>query len=293
MNILNIGSLNIDYVYRVPHFVHPGETLHSTTFTCLAGGKGSNQSIALARAGANVKHIGRIGHNGLFLRELLAQEKIDVSGVMVTEEHTGHAIIQVNEQGENAIILYAGANYSFTQEEIDRIFTDCDESTLLLLQNEVNLVPVILEKAAQKKAKIFFNPAPFNDEVFNYPLSKAYCLIINYTEGKKLSGQEEPADIFSTLREKFPTTYFILTLGEKGVWCWFEGQEIRQDAFPTKVVDTTAAGDTFIGFFLACFYQHKFPLDKSLSYATQAASLCVSRLGAAQSIPYWKELTDQ
>ena len=290
MNVLNIGSLNIDYIYRVPHFVRPGETLSSTNFSCVAGGKGNNQSIALARAGAQVSHCGRIGNEGLFLRELLQQEQVDVNQVVVAPTANGHAIIQVNDQGENAILLYAGANHCFTESDIDSIFADCTANTLVLTQNETNLVPLIIDHASQKNLKIFFNPAPFTKDVLNYPLTKVFCLIVNFTEGQQITGKSSAEEIFAALRINYPNTNLLLTLGEEGVWCYWEGQQFRQKSIRTHVIDTTAAGDTFIGYFIAAFYYHQLSVQDSLLRACQAASLCVSRPGAAPSIPYWNEL---
>jgi len=290
MKILNIGSLNIDYFYRVSHFVRPGETLSSTDFECLAGGKGSNQSLALARAGAHVHHVGRIGHDGLFLRELLQRENVNVDDIIVTTTPTGHAIIQVTPEGENAILLYPGANHTFLETEINILFAPSHGPTLLLTQNETNLVSYALAQAAQNNVKIFFNPAPFTKEVMHYPLSKVYCLIVNQTEAQQITGKTEVNEIFPALRKQFPQINFLLTLGEQGVRGWFENQEIRQNIIPTTVVDTTAAGDTFIGYFIACLYQHELTVQESLYKACKAASLCVSRPGAAQSIPRWSEI---
>jgi ribokinase len=289
MNILNLGSLNIDYIYRVPHFVQPGETLKSLSFNTIAGGKGNNQSIALARAGAQVLHCGRIGPHSEFLYDLLRHENVDVSQIQLTETPTGHAIIQVNNDGENSIILYPGANHTFTEKDLCDVFENFDSKTLFLTQNETNLVGSAIQHALEKEMLVFFNPAPFTPEVLDFPLHDIHCLVVNFTEGQQITKKSSPEEIYAALKTLYPKTNLLLTLGKEGVWCYWDGKDYRQPIIPTKAIDTTAAGDTFIGYFIASLYHHQLSVAESLNKACQAASLCVSRPGASASIPLWDE----
>ncbi len=255
--VLNFGSLNIDHVYRVPHLVRPGETLSAQSYDKFPGGKGLNQSIALARAGIPTKHAGLLGADGLFLKALLEENGVDCSLVGITEsEATGHAIIQVMEDGENSIILSGGANQSIDSQLITRAFLDMAEGDFLLLQNEISAIPEIMRAGAQKGMRIFFNPAPMDKEVLDYPLELVETLIVNETEGADLAGSSS-ADYVETakiLRKAYPTVNILMTLGANGaLYCPRESNEIlfTPAAHVETVVDTTAAGDTFIGYYLA------------------------------------------
>lgn len=172
MRLYNIGSLNIDYVYSVPHFVRPGETLSSTNMQVFPGGKGLNQSVALARAGAQVIHCGRIGENGIFLKEILRDAGTDVRYVETDFESTGHTIIQVDESGQNCILLFPGANHSFTESFIRKVLATAQQEDILLLQNEINHLDTIFAVAAEKKLQIAFNPSPFHDTLLRLPLQQ-------------------------------------------------------------------------------------------------------------------------
>lgn len=163
MKILNFGSLNIDYTYSVDHIVHPGETITSGSLEVFPGGKGLNQSIALARAGADVYHAGLIGEDGIFLRDLCRESGVKTGYIRETETRTGNAIIQVSEKGENCIILYPGANREQTEEYIDEVLKGFGEGDVLLLQNEINLLDYLISKGAEKGMKIVLNPSPFDE----------------------------------------------------------------------------------------------------------------------------------
>ena len=171
MKVLNFGSLNIDFVYRVRDFVRPGETISAASFARFPGGKGLNQSIALARAGARVLHAGAVGTDGGFLVDLLRENGVDCSLVAVIDDTpTGHAVIQVADSGENSIVLYPGANHRIADELIDRALALTAPGDILLLQNEISAMPEIMRRAAERNLRIFFNPAPMTGAVAAYPL---------------------------------------------------------------------------------------------------------------------------
>ena len=290
MNILNLGSLNIDKVYEVDHFVRPGETITSRSFKEFCGGKGLNQSVALASAGAKVYHAGKIGEDGLFLKTFLEKAGVDVSKIHVTEGPTGHAIIQVNQKGENSIVLFGGANREITEKDVGNILCEFNPGDYILLQNEISAMPEILRLASETNLNIVFNPAPMEPEVLRYPLNRVKYFIMNETEGEGFTGEKEPEHIISKLLGTFPNTAIILTLGENGVW--YADSEKRLFAPGEKVValDTTGAGDTFVGYFVAELVAG-LPVEKCLHTASRAAALCVTRPGAADSIPKKEELS--
>ena len=289
MKIYNLGSLNIDYVYSVPHFVQPGETLSSAKLEIFPGGKGMNQSVALAKAGARVIHGGRIGDNGGFLKEILGQAGADTSFVAVDASSTGHAMIQVDENGQNCILLFSGANHSFTEEFVREILADAQAGDIILLQNEINLLDVIFAVAAEKQLQIAFNPSPFTEDLLKLPLHQVKWWLCNEIEGGQLTGKSDPEEILISMQEKFPGSSIVLTLGKDGCMFTDGTQVLRQPIFPVKAVDTTAAGDTFTGFFLASVAEGKAVAD-ALRIASRASSIAVSRMGASSSVPTLAEV---
>ncbi|MBN1543219.1 ribokinase [candidate division KSB1 bacterium] len=288
--IINAGSINIDHVYAVDHFVRPGETLASSTYRIFSGGKGFNQSIALARANARVHHVGHIGSEGDWLRERLQREGVDTRWVGTVEAPTGHAIIQVTPEGENAIIITAGANHAFTANDATAILSNFAPQDILLLQNEISAVGEFIQAAAQKGLRVVFNPAPMTESVKDFALKQVDCLILNTVEAAGLTGENEPEHMARTLKTLFPQTQIVLTLGKAGAWLLQEQEIIKQPAYPAEAVDTTAAGDTFIGYFLA-EWERSGQAERALDLASRAAAICVTRPGAADSIPFLSELT--
>ncbi|MBO5762529.1 MAG: ribokinase [Lentisphaeria bacterium] len=289
MPVLNFGSLNIDHVYQVPHFVAPGETLTAHAYSRGAGGKGLNQSIALARAGIPVAHAGKIGPEGEFLAETLQKAGVDTSRLIRSQLPTGHAVIQVEAQAGNSILLFPGANTAITREEIVAILGDFPAGSVLILQNEVSHVDFLLQEGARLGLQIAINPAPCSPEVAAYPLGAAKWLFLNEIEAEQLSGIADPQEALTALRLRYPQTAVILTLGAEGAW--YAGAEgtFFQVALPADAVDTTAAGDTFLAYFMAAILESRTP-QEALLLAAQAAAITVSRPGAADSIPCRKEL---
>ncbi len=293
--VLNFGSLNIDHVYHVDHVVRPGETLAGKGYEVFAGGKGANQSAALALAGAHVRHCGRVGEDGVWLRDGLGELGVDVSGIVIDPTcHTGHAVIQVETTGgENAIFLYPGTNQQISDAQIETAFSGNISSRILLLQNEISSSPSIIHQAKSKNLQVCLNPAPFSAEVLQWPLDLVDLLIVNQTEAAGLAvlpATAPPHDLLDTLCRHWPQAEILLTLGEAGALLQGHGGRTQVAAVqPGPVLDTTAAGDTFIGYFLAAFLEGFSPED-CLRRATVAAGICVTRHGARASIPRLEEV---
>lgn len=289
MKVLCFGSLNIDYVYQVPHFVQPGETLSARSFAIHCGGKGLNQSVALARAGLTVCHAGKIGEDGRFLMARLAEDGVDTRHVQVASGVTGHAIIQVSPAGENCILLHGGNNLNVNEADRHAVFQDFGPGDVLLIQNEVNDPAALIQAAKARGMQVMMNPAPMDERVAALPLDQVDLLILNEIEGEALTGQAAPADMATQLRRRNPQGAVLITVGAEGAW-YFQGDEaIHQAACPVKAVDTTAAGDTFTGFFAAGMLEG-LPPAEALALAAKAAALCVTRPGAADAIPHRNEL---
>ncbi len=288
MTVYNLGSLNIDYVYRVDHFVRPGETLTADSMAIFPGGKGLNQSVALARAGASVRHCGRIGQDGAFLREILREAGADVRHVETDAGPTGHALIQVEQSGQNCILLYPGTNRTMTEEFIRRALAEAGRGDILLLQNETNGLEAAFAIAAEKNMRIALNPSPFDARLKDLPLEQVSWWLCNEVEGAALTGETEPEAMARCFRRRYPHGALVLTLGGDGC-LYSDGDGLRrQAAFSVPAVDTTAAGDTFTGYFLAGIAAGR-PVEETLRQASAAAALAVSRPGASVSVPTMAE----
>jgi len=289
MKILNFGSCNIDYVYSVEHFVLPGETLCADKLNIFPGGKGLNQSVALANAGCEVYHAGCIGDDGAFLRELLISHSINTDFLKTAPSKTGHAIIEVIPDGENRIMIFAGANRDITESMVDCTFEHFCENDIIVLQNEISCRDYIIKKAKEKRLITVFNPAPFTSDITTEALNGISYLIVNKTEANSLTGESNVDDIIDIIRKKLPDCRVVLTLGKEGC-CYFDStQVIMQNAFSVNAVDTTAAGDTFIGYFVAGIAQNK-SINDILRISCAASALCVQKLGASSSIPTISEV---
>ena len=291
MKILNIGSMNIDLVYSVEHFVAAGETVASSKLERFSGGKGLNQSVALGRAGAQVYHAGKIGQDGLFLKQLLEQANVDTQHICVTDGATGTAVIQVQPDGQNCILLYAGANGEITEQEIDHVLEDFSAGDLLLMQNEVSGLAYALRAAKQKGLFICLNPSPVTEKMLHAPLELVDCFILNEVEAAQLGGGNTPDEMLDAMAQRFPEAMVVLTLGEDGAVCRRGNERWQQPCYPVKAVDTTAAGDTFTGYFLAAYTQGS-TIPEALRLAARAAAIAVTRKGAAPSIPCMAEVRE-
>lgn len=284
MRIVNFGSLNIDYVYRVDEFLRPGETKPARSREIFCGGKGLNQSIACARAGLSTFHAGFLGYEGMFLKEKLAESGVATDFIREVKQTCGHAIIQVSDSGQNCILLYPGTNALLTEAFADEVLSHFSSGDVALFQNETNLVPELIEKASRKGLKVALNAAPFTEAVKAFPLELVDWLFVNEIEGASLSGEKAPEKIAARLRALYPNTEIILTLGAEG--CLYTGGEgvFSEPAADVVPLDTTAAGDTFTGFYLMAALNGE-GAKRALQVASAASGLAITRMGAADSIP--------
>ncbi|MCR9261369.1 MAG: ribokinase [Pseudomonadaceae bacterium] len=284
--LVNVGSLCIDLVYPVPSIVKAGETLASGTRQVFPGGKGLNQSIAAARAGAEVKHFGAVGDDGDMLLEQLQQDGVDTAGVQRLTGPSGQAIIQVDAEGQNAIVISGGSNRALSEDLIEQAVAELDAGDWLLLQNEVNDVGQIMARAAETGADIAFNVAPPDERIFDYPIELLKLLVVNEPEAMALARQDTPKAAFSSLVERYPKTHVVLTRGKDGLLLHDAdtGEQHELGTFKVTAVDETAAGDAFVGYLLAALVAGK-PLLDAMPMASAAGALAVTGAGAAPSIP--------
>jgi ribokinase len=292
MKILCFGSLNLDHVYQVNHIVKPGETTTSTSFNVFDGGKGLNQAIALGRANANCYMSGMIGQDGIHLIESMKASHVNADYVAVSEDNmTGHTIIQVDQNGQNSIICYAGANHKIDEAFINQVLSGFEQGDFILLQNEINNIPYIMEQAKKKGMKIAFNPSPITEQLLSYPLNLVDIFLLNEIEGYELTKEKNFKDILVKLHQIYPKASIVLTLGKNGALFSDGVNTYQHGIYDVPVVDTTAAGDTFTGYFLSAYANNE-PIEECLRKASIASSLAVSRHGATNSIPYLSEVME-
>ena len=289
MKVLNYGSMNIDHVYQVDQIVQPGQTIDSYGVNVFPGGKGMNQSIAIARAGCRVYHAGNIGADGQFMKELLEEAGADCTWLRTVEVGTGSTFIQVDSNGQNCIVLNGGANRANSKEYVDEVLANFGEGDLVLLQNEINEVGYIIDKAYEKGMIIVVNPSPMNEKILACDLKKVSMFLMNEDEGMAITGKQEAADILAAMTEMYPNAQTVLTLGSKGSVYQGNGRTIEQKAFRVKAVDTTAAGDTFTGYLLAGMARGE-DMAKCLEEGSKASAIAVTREGATTSIPVLAEV---
>lgn len=289
MKVLNIGSLNVDYVYSVDHILKPGETISSDKIEVFAGGKGLNQSVAIKKAGGDVYHGGIIGDDGQLLLDVCNNLEIKTDYLVKQEGKSGHTIIQVDKNAQNSILLYGGTNQNFTKDIVDNILVDFEEKDILLLQNEVNMLPYIIDKAYEKGMCIVLNPSPFNDKLYECDLSKISIFLLNEIEGEQLTGYKNPDDIIKEMKSLYKDAKIVLTLGENGVIYADKNSLFKQDIYKVRAVDTTAAGDTFTGYFIVGLIENM-AIPDILDMCAKASAIAVGRHGATSSIPYRYEV---
>ena len=289
MAIYNLGSMNIDYVYDVDHILAGGETLIAGGRRIAAGGKGLNQSIAAARSGAETHHAGCMGQGGEMLLEMLKDSGVRTELLVPCDLPQGHTFIQVDKNGQNSILVYSGSNYAIGREQIDALTDSAPAGSYLLLQNEISNLGYALEAAKRKKLRVVLNASPITEDLLHLDLQDLEWISINEIECAALGGCESVEESFETLKKRFSRTGILLTLGSDGCVCWKDGREYRQSACDVRPVDTTAAGDSFTGFFISCLVAGR-DIASSLRLASAAAAIAVSRPGAAPSIPVMEEV---
>lgn len=284
MKILNFGSCNIDFVYSVDSIVTAGETIATNGLELFPGGKGLNQSIATSRAGACVYHAGCLGYDGDMLEEILSSAGVNLKYLKKVDTKNGHAIIQVDKTGENCIFLYKGSNEMITEDFVDEVISNFDKGDFILLQNEINNLSYIIEKAYKKGLQIVLNPSPFNESLKKIDLNMISYLILNQIEGQCFTGKDSAESFLQYMNKHYPTVKVVLTLGKRGCIYSDSEQTIAHPCYSVKTVDTTGAGDTFIGYFVSSVASGKSYAD-SIKIASCASAIAVSRAGAAPSIP--------
>ena len=294
MKIYNFGSINVDYVYAVDSIVRPGETISALGMQSFPGGKGANQTVAISRAGSEVIHVGQVGKDTEWMKEVLAKEGADVSNVLVAEDVPGGcAIIQVEKSGQNSIIVLGGTNQCMPESLVENVLSSASAGEWVTLQNEINLTPLVMKAAKAHGLKVCFNPSPLTDAVVRYPLDCVELLMVNEGEATTLAGLADgsaPEAAARAIYARYSTPIICITLGGKGAMLFQNGgNAVRQDAFSVKAVDTTGAGDTFTGYLLAGISQG-LDIKEALRRAALAAAISVSRNGAIPSIPFAKEV---
>lgn len=294
-----IGSINLDRTIRVKEMAKPGETIHASEVFSAGGGKGANQAVAAKRSGAKTAFIGAVGNDdaGKTMRELLGYEEINLDGIAELDKvATGQAYIVVDEKGENSIMIHAGANGKITPEHVVEHADLIKESDFVIAQFESDLASTIkaFEVAHQAGVKTILNPAPAMRTVPEELLKTTDVIAPNETETEILTGikvvdeksMQKAADKLHALGIKV----ILITIGSKGSFYSMDGQSGIVPAFKVNAVDTTAAGDTFIGALSTVLKPDFSNLVEAITYGNKASSLTVQRFGAQPSIPYKHEL---
>ena len=278
MTVFNLGSINIDLVYLVPHFPAPGETLTTLDHQRTLGGKGANQSIALARAGGDVRHIGATNPEDEWLRAEMRSAGVELSGVQDSALATGHAIVSVSADGENQILLFPGANHDIDMDAARATLDAAGGGDWALLQNETNGGGDFVAAARERGLKLAYSAAPFDAEVTAALLPHTDLLIVNEGEAEAL------AAMLGTPATEAGIPHLVITRGGDGADYSGEAGSVHQPAFEVDVVDTTGAGDCFFGYFLAEIAAGQ-AVPRALRLASAAAALHVTRKGAGAVIP--------
>lgn len=281
MKILVLGSINIDFNYYVGHITTPKETQPSMHMEVYPGGKGLNQAVTLARAGLEVQLAGLIGSDGTEMLDRLKEQLcVDISPIRVVKGRTGHAVVQVDDIGQNAIMIYGGANHKVDEAYVDEVLEPYGEGDILVLQNEISCLQYTIDLAAEKGMRIVLNPSPCSPELKKCDLTKVSMFFVNEIEGQGLTGYVQPGDILMQLEQMYPDSEFIFTLGSQGAFYKKGSTQTYYPAIDVPVEDSTAAGDVFEGYFLAAYLEGKSPVE-ALKYGSYASALSVTKRGAA------------
>ncbi|MEA4831763.1 MAG: ribokinase [Oscillospiraceae bacterium] len=301
MKFLCYGSLNIDYVYNVNQFVKAGETIPAYQFEKHSGGKGLNQAVALAKANgrySNVENVylaGKIAQDGVFLTKDLSYFGVKTDYINICGDNnipTGHAIIQINSEGNNCIIVYGGVNISITEDEAKKVLSGFTRGDYIFLQNEINNIPYIIRKARENQMVIVMNPSPVTKELLECSeLSMVDWFILNETEIYAFTEEKDPVRAMKKMYKKYPKSRIILTLGADGSRCYDGEDFVTCQAFHVdKTVDTTGAGDAYAGYFFNGI-ANKTSIFEAMKRASLAAGVTITRKGAAATIPCTDELS--
>lgn len=292
MKAVNFGSMNLDYFYRVDHFVRPGETLSVSSFEIRPGGKGLNQSIALARAGIPVYHAGTYGTGGEVLKQTLEENGVNTDFLERVSCPQGNALIQVDRTGENSILLFGGSNEQISDEQIERVMAALEKGDYLLLQNEISSLAKIVDEAYRKGVKIILNASPCNEKLKDIDFGKLSWISVNELEVKDITGSEIPIEAWRILHEQYPQLNVLITLGPAGSVAFTKEETVTQAAFAVDAIDTTGAGDTYTGYFFGGLIEGR-SLSDCMQRASMASAIAVTKAGAAASVPYKDEVEEK
>jgi len=292
MKVVNYGSINIDRVYQVDDLVKAGETKKVSAYYEYPGGKGLNQSVAMARGGLNIYHAGKIGRDGSHLISFLKDQGVCTDDIRQDEGASGHAIIQVDDRGENSILVVGAANARITSEEKEEVLSKMEPGDVLLLQNEINGLEDFLSLARTRGITLVLNPSPLTPDLERIDFKYVDYLILNAHEALVLSKSATIDQAMSYFLRKNEAIKLVVTLGDQGLVYQDKDQTLKVPAISVKPVDTTGAGDTFLGYFISSLYRDC-DLRHALELASYAAAMAVERPGAASSIPYLNEVLDR
>ena len=287
--LINLGSLCVDNVYSVDTIATAGETVASRNHAVFPGGKGLNQSLAASKAGAKVHHIGCVGEDGNWLKEILADAGVAVGDIRQIKTRSGHAVIQVDSAGQNSIVISGGANRSIQALDRDIAFALMQSGDWLLLQNEINDIEAILEEAGDRGVNVAFNVAPVDGREENYCLDDVGLLIVNEVEAAALAQQPDPDTALDALCDRYPAAHVVLTLGREGLRHGIGDHRDKLAAYRVNAVDETAAGDAFVGYLMAGLLSGE-EYTKALLLGSAAGALAVTQEGAASSIPDYADV---
>lgn len=287
MAVFNLGSINADLFYQVPHLLAPGETLASTQHSRGLGGKGANMSVAIARAAARAVHIGAVGADGRWAVERLLEYGVDTRNIVELDVPTGHAVIMVDDHGENAILLFPGANRALTETHIASALMAATEADTFVFQNETSAQIEGATLASAKGMRVVYAAAPFDAQAVEAVLPMLDILVMNAVEAQQLT------DALGMTLGALPVRDVIVTLGGEGCrWINTDaGTDQMFPAIPVTPVDTTGAGDTFTGFLVAGL-DRGLPMEQAISLGQQAGAIMVTRHGTADVIPDLKDIED-
>ncbi|MEM9966591.1 MAG: ribokinase [Pseudomonadota bacterium] len=285
--IWNLGSINADTFYRVPHLPSGGETVAADSVYRGLGGKGANMSVAAARAAARVMHIGAVGADGAWTVERLLEYGVQTQHINQVKDPTGQAIIMVDARGENSIVLLSGANHALNEQMIGAALTEANLNDTLLMQNETNGQAYAARTAKTLGLRVAYAAAPFSAQAVQRLMPHLDMLFLNEVEARQLS-----TALGHPLTE-MGIDDIVVTLGSQGCkWVSNKGNSV--EFFPpyaVDVVDTTGAGDTFTGYLLAGLDRGLIMVD-AIDLAQRAGALMVSRKGTADVIPDLKDIED-
>lgn len=280
MAVFNLGSVNADLFYRLPHMPAPGETLAALSHDRGLGGKGANMSVAVARAGARAVHIGAVGPDGVWMRERLEGYGVDVAHLALHEGPSGHAVIYLDPEGENSIVIFPGANRQIAETDMTAALDAAQSGDIAVFQNETNLQRAFAETARAKGLTVAYAAAPFEAAAVQEVLDLLDLLVMNRIEAEQLQAATGLAP------EKLPVRQVVITLGAEGCR-WIDTVSGESRDFPApkvQVVDTTGAGDTFTGYLMAGLDRGE-DMATAITLAQRAAALKVTRAGTADAIP--------